>query len=106
MLLAVLKNLGMSVLSPNASMAVTRSAIFLLTFSVMHCAGNMFMFFGPDAFNGYGYFLMSNPAIKFIEAYLGLGLILHAVVALYLSYKKWKTIAKQPMGAWDDCAAT
>ena len=96
-LLAVLKNLAFTVLTPSPATAINRTAIFLLVFTTVHMLGNITLFLGADAFNGYGYFLRNNPAINFIEAYLALGLIIHAFVAMYLSYKKWSTIKKQPM---------
>jgi len=96
-LVAVLKNLALSIISPTPTVAITRTAIFLLVFTTVHMLGNITMFIGPDAFNGYGYFLRNNPAINLIEAYLGLGLVIHSVVAVYLSYKKWSTIKKNPL---------
>jgi succinate dehydrogenase / fumarate reductase cytochrome b subunit len=96
-ILAIVKTLICTIFSIDATQAINRTAVFLIFFSVVHCAGNMFIFVGPDAFNGYGYFLHINPLLKFIEAYLALGLIIHTIVALFLTYRKWATVVKQPL---------
>merc|ERR1712232_608845 len=40
----------------NDRVGVTRSAMFLFVFIVIHAIGNLHIFLGPDDFNGYGYF--------------------------------------------------
>merc|ERR550525_1617723 len=40
----------------NDRLGLTRSAIFLIFFIVIHAVGNLHVFKGPDDFNGYGYF--------------------------------------------------
>eukprot|EP00972_Heterocapsa_arctica_P005304 785188-Heterocapsa_arctica.AAC.1 len=40
----------------NDRMGLTRSAILLVLFIVIHAVGNLHVFKGPDDFNGYGYF--------------------------------------------------
>merc|ERR1719235_2295667 len=40
----------------NDRVGLTRSAIFLIFFIVIHAVGNLHVFLGPDDFNGYGYF--------------------------------------------------
>merc|ERR1719440_473172 len=35
---------------------LTRSAMFLFVFIIIHAVGNLHVFLGPDDFNGYGYF--------------------------------------------------
>lgn len=66
---------------------LTRSAMFLMTFVTIHALGNVHLFFGPEHFNGYAYFL--NHHIPFIgslarpiEIYLLLAGIMHVVVAI------------------------
>merc|ERR1719181_276166 len=40
----------------NDRLGLTRSAILLILFIVIHAVGNLHVFMGPDDFNGYGYF--------------------------------------------------
>merc|ERR1711953_914605 len=40
----------------NDRVGLTRSAIFLIIFIIIHAVGNLHVFKGPDDFNGYGYF--------------------------------------------------
>merc|ERR1712086_373072 len=40
----------------NDRVGLTRSAILLILFIVIHAVGNLHVFEGPDDFNGYGYF--------------------------------------------------
>merc|ERR1712107_744777 len=40
----------------NDRVGLTRSAILLILFMVIHAVGNLHVFMGPDDFNGYGYF--------------------------------------------------
>merc|ERR1711977_778005 len=40
----------------NDRLGLTRSAIFLIVFIIIHAVGNLHVFLGPDDFNGYGYF--------------------------------------------------
>merc|ERR1719265_2832772 len=40
----------------NDRVGLTRSAILLILFMVIHAVGNLHVFLGPDDFNGYGYF--------------------------------------------------
>merc|ERR1712061_971190 len=46
------KNLVMT----NDRIGLTRSAMFLFIFIIIHAVGNLHVFLGPDDFNGYGYF--------------------------------------------------
>merc|ERR1712190_203345 len=67
---------------------LTRSAIFLILFIVIHAVGNLHVFKGPDDFNGYGYFYVrlywpgfGVPA-NIVEEYIALSVLLHAFVGL------------------------
>jgi len=67
---------------------LTRSAMFLFLFIVIHAVGNLHVFLGPDDFNGYGYFYVrlyftgfGLPA-NIVEEYVLLAALLHVVVAL------------------------
>merc|ERR1740127_233963 len=67
---------------------LTRSAILLVLFIVIHAVGNLHVFKGPDDFNGYGYFYVrlywtgfGLPA-NIVEEYILLSALLHVYVGL------------------------
>merc|ERR1719310_261529 len=72
----------------NDRIGVTRSAIFLIVFQIIHAIGNLHVFLGPDDFNGYGYFYVRLYPTGFglnaniVEEYVLLAAILHVLVAL------------------------
>lgn len=72
----------------NDRVGLTRSAIFLVFFIVIHAVGNLHVFMGPDDFNGYGYFYVrlywtgfGLPA-NIVEEYVLLAALLHVLVGL------------------------
>lgn len=66
-------------------MALT--GIFLIVFLVIHLAGNMMIFGGPDAFNGYvGILEHIKPLIRVIEIVLALIFFLHIFNGISLWY--------------------
>merc|ERR1711953_837794 len=72
----------------NDRKGLTRSAIFLILFIVIHAVGNLHVFKGPDDFNGYGYFYVrlywtgfGLPA-NIVEEYILLSVLLHVFVGL------------------------
>jgi len=72
----------------NDRTGLTRSAMFLIVFQVIHAVGNLHVFLGPDDFNGYGYFYVrlywtgfGFPA-NIVEEYLLLSALLHVFVAM------------------------
>merc|ERR1739845_326952 len=67
---------------------LTRSAIFLVVFIIIHAVGNLHVFKGPDDFNGYGYFYVrlywtgfGLPA-NIVEEYILLSVLLHVLAGL------------------------
>merc|ERR1719487_3032553 len=71
----------------NDRIGLTRSAIFLIVFIIIHAVGNLHVFLGPDDFNGYGYFYVrlyftgfGAPA-NIVEIYVLLCALLHVAVA-------------------------
>jgi flavocytochrome c len=73
---------------------LTRSAIFLIFFIVVHAVGNLHVFLGPDDFNGYGYFYVrlywtgfGLPA-NIVEEYVLLSALLHVLVAVKRTWPK------------------
>merc|ERR1719197_162549 len=72
----------------NDRAGLTRSAMFLIVFQVIHAVGNLHVFLGPDDFNGYGYFYVrlywtgfGLPA-NIVEEYVLLAALLHVFVGL------------------------
>merc|ERR550537_404759 len=71
----------------NDRLGLTRSAVFLVVFIIIHAIGNLHVFLGPDDFNGYGYFYVrlyftgfGAPA-NIVEIYVLLCALLHVAVA-------------------------
>merc|ERR1712107_369005 len=98
LLLAVLYEVCATIFSaPNLKISndrvgLTRSAILLILFIVIHAVGNLHVFMGPDDFNGYGYFYVrlywtgfGLPA-NIVEEYILLSVLLHVFVGLKRTY--------------------
>merc|ERR1719248_83080 len=72
----------------NDRIGLTRSAMFLFVFIVIHAVGNLHVFLGPDDFNGYGYFYVRlywtgfGISANIVEEYLLLSALLHVFVAM------------------------
>merc|ERR1712187_299921 len=73
---------------PNDRVGLTRSAMFLFIFIIIHAVGNLNIFGVPDDFNGYGYFYVRLYWTGFgfqaniVEEYILLAALLHIAVAL------------------------
>jgi len=76
----------------NDRVGLTRSAMFLFVFIIIHAIGNLHVFLGPDDFNGYGYFYVRLYWSGFgfdaniVEEYVALCALLHVTVALKRTY--------------------
>jgi succinate dehydrogenase / fumarate reductase cytochrome b subunit len=68
------------------------TGLFLISFLVVHCALNGFIFMndGGEAFNAGAEFMGTNPIIRTMEIVLFIGLILHIVKAYVLTYENNK----------------
>merc|ERR1712066_1037137 len=84
----------------NDRTGLTRSAIFLVLFIVIHAVGNLHVFKGPDDFNGYGYFYVrlywtgfGLPA-NIVEEYILLSVMLHVFVGLKRTWDMKLALAK------------
>jgi len=84
----------------NDRKGLTRSAILLILFIVIHAVGNLHIFKGPDDFNGYGYFYVrlywtgfGLPA-NIVEEYILLGALLHVTVGLKRTWDMKLALAK------------
>merc|ERR1712166_490873 len=77
----------------NDRVGLTRSAMFLFVFIIIHAVGNLHVFLGPDDFNGYGYFYVRlywtgfGLEANIVEEYVLLAALLHVVVALKRTYE-------------------
>ena len=70
-------------------MAIT--GVSLISFLVIHLAGNFTLYFGPEAFNGYVQALdIVKPIIRIVEVILALIFILHIINAIRLYIENWK----------------
>jgi succinate dehydrogenase / fumarate reductase cytochrome b subunit len=78
--------------------AVWRKALMAATgicwmlFVALHMAGNIFVFWGPEAYNRYAHILVSNPLLPIAEASLVLFILLHASsgISLWIENRKAK----------------
>merc|ERR1711953_497450 len=78
----------------NDRVGLTRSAMLLILFIVIHAVGNLHVFAGPDDFNGYGYFYVrlywtgfGLPA-NIVEEYILLSAMLHVLVGLKRTWNR------------------
>jgi succinate dehydrogenase hydrophobic anchor subunit len=84
----------------NDRLGLTRSAILLILFIVIHGVGNLNVFSGPDDFNGYGYFYVrlywtgfGLPA-NIVEEYILLSALLHVFVGMKRTWDMKLSLAK------------
>merc|ERR1719454_1117309 len=88
----------------NDRVGLSRSAMFLFVFLIIHAIGNLHVFLGPDDFNGYGYFYVRLYFTGFgleaniVEEYVMLSIMLHVFVGLKRSWDKKKMI--KTSGLW------
>src|SRR5262245_40523846 len=66
------------------------TGFLLFLYLILHVAGHLLIFGGPDLFNGYSDLLLSNPLIVPIEIVLLLIFLLHVykTVTMYLANQK------------------
>ena len=85
---AVVAHLRKNVTFNSDRVGLTRSAMFLFIFIIIHAVGNLHVFLGPDDFNGYGYFYVRlywtgfGLQANIVEEYILLAALLHVFVAL------------------------
>jgi len=68
---------------------VALTGLFLISFLIVHMAGNLLLFSndGGESFNAYAHFMGTNPIIRILEVVLMLGFVAHIALALYVSRK-------------------
>ena len=98
-LLALLRAVVVAVvrtfLTLNVKDSLNRAGVFLVVFCTVHMLGNLTVFWGPEAFNAYGYALSSNPLLTAIEYYLAAACAVHAVMGTYLTFRYKKLTPKR-----------
>ncbi|MCS6896317.1 MAG: succinate dehydrogenase cytochrome b subunit [Bacteroidia bacterium] len=69
------------------------TGLFLITFLIVHLAGNLLLLRGDGgaAFNAYAEFMSTNPAIRILEIALFAGFILHIYQGLYFILRERKS---------------
>ena len=87
--------------APSCSSASPASLLFL--YLILHLAGNLLVFLGPDIFNEYSHTLISNPLIVPIEIGLLLIFLLHIykTIRMYLANQAARPVGyakKKPAG--------
>src|SRR5262249_29582585 len=64
--------------SVGTKLLIGASGLFLVLYLVIHIAGNLLVFFGPDVFNTYAYTMeVRNPALPLIELVLLVAFLVH-----------------------------
>src|SRR5713101_426313 len=58
------------------------TGLALFGYLLIHIAGNLLVFFGPDVFNRYAFVMESNPLLPVIELGLLLVILIHAYKAV------------------------
>jgi succinate dehydrogenase / fumarate reductase cytochrome b subunit len=81
---------------------ITGFALFL--YLLIHIAGNLLVFFGPDVFNRYAYVMEANPLLPIIEIGLLLVFLLHVykTIRMFLANQQARPVRyakKQSAGA-------
>ena len=62
------------------------TGLALFGYLLIHIAGNLLVFFGPDVFNRYAFFLESNPLLPVVEVGLLLIILIHAFKAVKMFF--------------------
>jgi succinate dehydrogenase / fumarate reductase cytochrome b subunit len=71
--------------SVGTKLLIGLTGLALFAYLILHLAGNAAIFLGPDAFNTYSHFLISNPLIVPIE----LALLLIFLIHIYKAMTMW-----------------
>ena len=71
--------------SVGAKVLVALTGLALVAYLVLHLAGNLLVFLGPDTFNGYADVLISNPLVVPVEIGLLAVFLVHVVKAIQVT---------------------
>jgi succinate dehydrogenase / fumarate reductase cytochrome b subunit len=77
--------------SPLGSLVTTKliigvTGILLFAYLILHIAGNLIVFFGPDTFNNYSHALISNPLVVPVEIGLLVVFLIHLFKAIRMTF--------------------
>jgi succinate dehydrogenase / fumarate reductase cytochrome b subunit len=72
--------------SVGTKLVIGVTGLALFAYMLLHLVGNALVFLGPDTFNGYSHFLLSNPLIVPIE----IGLLLVFLLHIYKTATMWR----------------
>jgi len=71
--------------SVGTKLLIGTTGLLLFLYLVLHIVGNVIVFLGPETFNGYSHFLLSNPLIYPIEIGLVLVFLVHVYKAIAMT---------------------
>jgi succinate dehydrogenase / fumarate reductase cytochrome b subunit len=71
--------------SIGTKLLVGATGFLLFLYLILHIVGNVIVFLGPETYNGYAHFLLSNPLIYPIEIGLVLVFLLHVYKAIAMT---------------------
>jgi succinate dehydrogenase / fumarate reductase cytochrome b subunit len=63
------------------------TGILLFAYLILHIAGNLMVFLGPQTFNGYAHFLISNPLVVPVEIGLLVVFLIHLFKAIRMTFE-------------------
>ena len=63
--------------SVGTKLLIGATGLLLLVYLLIHIAGNLLVFFGPDVFNRYAYVMEANPLLPLVEIGLLLVFLMH-----------------------------
>jgi succinate dehydrogenase / fumarate reductase cytochrome b subunit len=73
--------------SVGTKIVIGLSGLFLVLYLIIHVAGNLLVFFGPQVFNNYAYNMeVRNPTLPILEIIILIGFLIHIfkTIAMYL----------------------
>jgi succinate dehydrogenase / fumarate reductase cytochrome b subunit len=73
--------------SVGTKLVIGATGLFLFIYLIVHIGGNLMVFLGPEAFNGYAHTLAANPLIKVIEVVLVMGFLVHIFKTIQMYVK-------------------
>jgi len=71
--------------SVGTKVVIALSGLCLFAYLILHLIGNLFLFLGPAALNGWGHTLISNPLVIPAE----IGLLLIFLIHVYKAFLNW-----------------
>ena len=82
--------------SVGTKIVIGLSGLFLVLYLIIHVAGNLLVFFGPQVFNNYAYNMeVRNPTLPILEIIILIGFLIHIfkTIAMYLGNSAARPVA-------------